>query len=134
MTEIEISNLIRVLGKLPKAELVELVEILKSPAERSALAKIIDGVAALTKRSDVQIGYKQRPDRIMQSTLAHTRPDYSSHGRSENVRLLFTTLLSDRRVFPGTKDVVDAANRYLDIGADYERFKRSGRRDLIDYC
>lgn len=137
-----LNKLIESLWNLQESDLRKLAAILANPEGNEALLKLIEGTlafrsAARKSRFDV-IHEKAQPNREEVraregKVITQNRLNIESLSIND-IRNQFKLFLSDKKILPSTKDVVEAVNSAFNFGIEYNNYYKRGRRDLIQRC
>ena len=141
----DVSLLIRFLSffdDLSDKELRKFATLLSQPMVTRALISLIESSLTIRKAERTSGSQKISTPPIRDSSVITSKSSknevvqngISSRMSVDEARRAFSTLLEDRDLFPSTRDIVDAINLHYDWQISYEKFKKRGRRDLIQIC
>ena len=129
-SEYVINNLVASLGRLSDQDLRDLSNLFYDGDVAKAFAEVVEKMIYLRQAE------RQRSKKFF-STEASVprRAEGDRHTRPiEPARVRFFAILSDRSLFPATRDVVEVLNNVFGLGLQYENYRKRGRRDLILKC
>jgi hypothetical protein len=134
-----LGTLINALDDLPDEELKQLERLLLHPNIAETLRRLVAHTRQLRKGdSDLTFatqGTSERPTKSKRPVPAVSADATSSRPvRSKSKRDVYSIIdvvLSDKIIFPTTKDAVEAVNTEFKLGLDPVSFTRRGRRDLV---
>jgi len=133
-----IAELLRAIQSLSVEDLAALEAMLRNPSTRKSLWRMVRELLAL-RREALALPLFGDADSIEVSHQAtQGAEDLSLRGELQRVldseetsREAFNSVFEDRREYPSTRDVVAALNRHFGLSLRYEKFRRRGRRDLL---
>lgn len=139
MTESVLTALVSALSRLSDSQLETLRHLLGRPRFADVLVRQVDSILAfrraVPKGDSLSVEMETETERIrtdrVKSVRIITKPLTKD---PRHFRTALSNLLSDRMLFPSTKDVLQAVNDGFGFEFRYDDFKKSGRRDLIRRC
>lgn len=129
----QLPSLFAVLSALSSSDLQNLAAVLEDSAGRNTVATLISEILRWRHKQSA-------PSTSTPRERAPTTPDVKKGvpvkltSRRPSRADVLTELLSDRRAFPSTLDVVKAVNAAFGFDIDYSKYKQLGRRDLVARC
>lgn len=140
MNKFVFPKLVNALLGFSDRQLRELKALLRRPRSGSAVIKQIDSILELrAEERAIRSSSNKRPNPMISEQKWHVdsaalESSQIGHRLPDNLRSNLTAILENRRLFPGTKDVIQVVNTYFNCEFDYATFRKRGRKDLIQRC
>lgn len=119
------AKLVRALDALGDEQLEALQEVLRDPKSTELFLDLVDKRISLKRAEGRLVGRKQAQQ------MSHPPLTSLESAERETPEKLIVKLFFDRALFPSTRDVVNAANRYFGLDLKYDDFRKDGRKPLV---
>jgi hypothetical protein len=133
-----LAKLLNALQGLSSEDLSALESLLRSPSARESFWRMLRELLHLRREAashslfDLPPGEKISPWSSVETGGSGTQDRAAAlQGPQENWHQAFVRILSDKSSFPSTRDVVDELNRSFGLALPYERYRKRGRRELL---
>lgn len=129
-----IVEFISALSNFSDTELVELAHLLQTTPGRKAIIGLLRNTVEIRKT-------KSKKRSILSKNIGNDNSfsidteDYEQETDGiDSVKKMFFDYLSDRSIYPGTKDVIETLNSSFNCYLEYETFRKRGRKAALTSC
>lgn len=134
---------ISALSNFSDNELIDLTQLLQTPSSRKAIIGLIRNTVEIRKSlpnkktnlsknfNDKDSAFRDTKDHEQQTSQQEFSQDKHDTDRFKNI---FFKHLSDRSIYPGTKDVIKTLKSSFNCHVEYETFRKRGRKAALIHC